>query len=43
MKAANDPSTDPVITYAIRYLRPLALAGAAIAIGLIAWALTLVY
>ena len=43
MKAANDPSTDTVITFAIRYLRPLALAGAAFAIGLIAWALTLVY
>jgi hypothetical protein len=41
MKAANDPSMDPVITFAIRYLRPIALAGAAFAIGLIAWALSL--
>ena len=34
--AANDPRTDPVITFAIRYLRPIALAGLAFAIGLIA-------
>ncbi len=39
--AANDPSTDPVITFAIRYLRPIALAGLVVAIGFIAWALSL--
>lgn len=39
--AANDPSMDPVITFAIRYLRPIALAGAVFAIGFIWWGLTL--
>ena len=39
--AANDPSMDPVITFAIRYLRPIALAGMVFAIGFIAWALSL--
>ena len=41
MKAANDPSMDPVITFSIRYLRPIALAGMVFAIGFIAWALSL--
>jgi hypothetical protein len=39
--AANDPSMDPVITFALRYLRPIALAGAVFAIGLIALGLSL--
>jgi hypothetical protein len=41
MNPANDPSTDPIITFAIRYLRPIAMAGMIFAIALIAWALSL--
>ena len=39
--AANDPSMDPVVTFAIRYLRAIALAGMVFAIGFIAWGLNL--
>ena len=39
--AANDPSTDPVITFAIRYLRPISLAGMVLAIAMLAWVLSL--
>ncbi len=41
MKPANDPSMDPVITFALKYLRPIALAGMVFAIGFIAWGLSL--
>jgi hypothetical protein len=39
--AANDPSMDPIITFAIRYLRPIAVASVVFAIGFIAWVLSL--
>jgi hypothetical protein len=39
--ASNDPSMDPVITFALRYLRPFALAGLVFAIGFIGWGLSL--
>ena len=41
MKPANDPSMDPVITFAIRYLRPIALTGMVLAIAMLAWVLSL--
>lgn len=39
--AANDPSIDPVLTFVLRYTRPVALIGMAGALAAIAWALSL--
>jgi endonuclease YncB( thermonuclease family) len=36
--AANDPSIDPVLTLVLRYTRPVALLGIAVALTAIAWA-----
>ncbi|MFA6064159.1 MAG: hypothetical protein WC736_16335 [Gallionella sp.] len=41
MKSANDPSMDPVITFAIKYLRAIAVAEMMFAIGFIAWGLSI--
>jgi len=39
--AANDPSIDPVLTFVLRYTRPVALIGIVFALSAIAWALSL--
>jgi hypothetical protein len=39
--AANDPSIDPVLTFVLRYTRPVALIGMVFALTAIAWALSL--
>jgi hypothetical protein len=39
--AANDSSIDPVLTFILRYIRPVALIGMSVALSAIAWALSL--
>ncbi len=39
--AANDPSIDPVLTFVLRFTRPVALLGAAVSLAAIGWALSL--
>ncbi len=39
--AGNDFSIDPVLTFILRYTRPVALVGMAFALGFIAWTLSL--
>ena len=39
--AANDPSIDPVLTFVLRYIRPVALIGVVFALTAIVWALSL--
>ena len=40
-KAANDPSTDPIVTFAMRYTLPVALVGIIALLGFAAWLLSL--
>jgi hypothetical protein len=39
--AANDPSIDPVLTFILRYTRPVALIGMAFALVSIGWVLSI--
>jgi len=39
-KAANDPSTDPTITFAMRYTLPVALVGIVALLAFVAWLLS---
>ena len=40
VNAANDPSTDPTITFAMRYTLPVALVGIVALVAFVAWLLS---